>query len=208
MSGSNAVRTLLPLRLTRILELLVLLGYGFWTLLPNSHSWMVAWPLSAIWQLSVLLPVAWLLLAKWMTPRWRWDGLGIDAIVFLGLIWCAVSASVAEFSPQAWLNASAVFGVVAAFYALRQRLTVSGAQRLLTYQGGLTVSFAGISLLLWGWQTYLPELERWRWLRSQQIDSAFHLSDLALRNWHPIGHQNYVAGFLILNIPLLIGLAL
>ncbi|MEO1593163.1 MAG: hypothetical protein AAFU71_18005, partial [Cyanobacteria bacterium J06632_22] len=75
MLGSNMPQPSLTLRLTRILELLMLLSYGFWALLPNSHSWMVAWPCSLLWQLSVLLPMGWLLALGWTIPGWRWCGL-------------------------------------------------------------------------------------------------------------------------------------
>ncbi len=76
-----------------------------------------------------------------------------------------------------------------------------------TLQGALNLTFILLSLWLWGTQTVLPELERLRRFREFGVNLSFDLNRLELRNWAPIGHQNYVAGYLLLAIPLLAGLA-
>ncbi|MEO1389768.1 MAG: O-antigen ligase family protein, partial [Cyanobacteria bacterium J06634_6] len=44
-------------------------------------------------------------------------------------------------------------------------------------------------------------------LRGYGISKSIDFATISIRNWHPIGHQNYVAGYLILTLPLLLGLA-
>jgi hypothetical protein len=82
----------------------------------------------------------------------------------------------------------------------RQRL-----HRLLQWQTVLVMAFILLSLGLWVGQTYRPELSRLQTLAQYGTQRAFDLNVLELRNWYPLGHQNYVAGFLVLNLPLVVG---
>ncbi|MDW8203273.1 MAG: O-antigen ligase family protein, partial [Cyanobacteriota bacterium SKYGB_h_bin112] len=79
---------------------------------------------------------------------------------------------------------------------------------LLAIQASLNLAFILTSLWLWVTQTWWPELSKLQQLQASGAQLSFDLSILELRNWAPIGHQNYVAGYLLLAIPLLAGLAL
>ncbi|MGB3138538.1 MAG: O-antigen ligase family protein, partial [Nodosilinea sp.] len=50
---------------------------------------------------------------------------------------------------------------------------------------------------------YQPELARLATLQGYGVDQSFSFALTSLRNWQPIGHQNYVAGYLMLVLPLL-----
>ncbi len=82
-------------------------------------------------------------------------------------------------------------------------------RRLFTAQGYLHLAFILLSLGLWLGQTVSPELARLATLRQQfGIQLPFDFSTIDLRNWAPMGHQNYVAGYLLLALPGLLGLGL
>ncbi|MGB3296630.1 MAG: O-antigen ligase family protein, partial [Phormidesmis sp.] len=78
---------------------------------------------------------------------------------------------------------------------------------LLIFQGGLSVGFSGLSLVSWFFQTVRPYQQTLAELKTYGVERSFDLQILTLRNWHPVGHQNYVAGYLLLALPLLAGLA-
>ena len=184
--------------------------YGLFTLLPGSHSMIVSWPWVFIWQVTLALPILWLLLQLWFKP-WRQFSLGAGfdwgvALVSVGLL---VSTLLAEFPNQARWYAWATLGGIAAIYAISGWLnTKERALQLLKYQAVLGCAFILVSLGLWLFQTYLPELSRLDELQQFGITKTFNFNRLSLRNWHPIGHQNYVAGYLLLILPLLGGLCL
>ncbi len=193
----------------RLLGLLCASIYVLFTLLPDSHSLMVAWPWVFIWQVGVSAPILWLLWQLWQSPQFRGLGNGLDAIAALVALGLILSASVAEFPNQARWFAWAALGFLAALYALNTWCqTARRRYHLLVAQGGLSLGFIVISLGLWTSQTLLPELGRLQTLRQAGLDVSFSFSVLELRNWAPIGHQNYVAGYLLLALPLLVGLSI
>lgn len=181
--------------------------YVLFTLLPNSNSMMVKWPWVFIWQFGLMLgPVA-LLFQLWQRSFRRLGG-WLDGIA---IAWCSVlilSATFAQFSHQAfWYGWAAICGI-AFLYSLNSWLTdAKRVRNVLVLQGGLSIVFSGLSLLFWFFQTVRPYQQTLQELKSYGIERSFDLSILTLRNWHPIGHQNYVAGYLLLALPLLIGLA-
>jgi uncharacterized protein involved in response to NO len=183
--------------------------YALFTLLPDSSSLVVSWPWVFVWQVALLLPWLWLLRHGWIQRQITTLGYRLDYGVGLAVLGLVGSALLAEFPQQArWYSWAALCGL-AAFYALNAWCT--GPERrfnLLKAQGGLSVAFIGVSLSLWVSQTLLPELSRLRTLRAAGLDLNFDFSVLELRNWAPIGHQNYVAGYLVLSLPLLLGLCL
>ena len=61
---------------------------------------------------------------------------------------------------------------------------------------------------MWLSQTFFPEIERLQDLGLASSQISIDFSNLTLRNWAPLGHQNYVAGYLILCLPMLLGLAI
>lgn len=181
--------------------------YILFTLLPNSNSMMVKWPWVFIWQFGLMLgPVA-LLFQLWQ-QSFRRLGHKLD---WLAGAWCVVlvlSAAFSQFPHQAFWYGWAAICNIAFLYVLSAWLTSARRVRyLLTFQGGLSVVFSGLSLVSWFFQTVRPYQQTSQQLKSYGIERSFDLQILTLRNWHPIGHQNYVAGYLLLALPLLIGLA-
>jgi uncharacterized protein involved in response to NO len=181
--------------------------YALFTLLPDSSSLVVSWPWVFIWQVALLLPWLWLLRHGWIQRQIPILGYGLDYGVGLAVLGLVGSTLLAEFPQQArWYGWAALCGL-ASFYALHAWCTSPERRlNLLKAQGGLSLAFIGLSLSLWGWQTLRPELERIANLRAAGLEISYDFSVLELRNWAPIGHQNYVAGYLVLSLPLLLGL--
>jgi O-antigen ligase len=196
----------------RLLGLLTGTLYALFTLLPNSSSLVVSWPWVFIWQGMLLLAVLWCLWQIGQDKRLTPLGLGADWLVLLGAIAVICSVVGAEFAQQARWYGWVWLSFVAALYALRTWLKsrpqpLAAMQGLLTFQGYVGASFIGVSLLLWLTQTLIPF-----WQQAQQFQAAgvklrFSFTALELQNWAPLGHQNYVAGYLILILPLLLILA-
>ncbi len=192
--------------------LLGLLGfslYSLFTLLPDSSTLMVAWPWVLIWQAALLCPVLWLMIQTWTDGGQRL-GNGLDWIVGVAVLAIVQSGMTAVFPQQARWAGIAALGMVAALYACSHYMDDrSRRQRLLTLQGLLQVAFIILSLGLWTFQTWLPELTRLRELQQATgVAMPFSFEAIENRNWAPIGHQNYVAGYLNLAIPSLLGLSL
>lgn len=183
--------------------------YGLFTLLPDSHSLMVSWSWVFIWQVSLLFPVLWLLGLVWQKQYLKPLGHGIDWLMGLIAAGVIISTLFAQFPPQARWYAWITFCFIAALYALNYWLdSDQRCYQLLKGQGYLSIALIIISLSLWTSQTFLPELARLDGLRQSGINLSYDFSVLELQNWAPFGHQNYVAGYLLLALPLLVGLAL
>lgn len=182
--------------------------YGVFTLLPNSNSLMVSWPWVSIWQIGLFCAVLWLLGLLWQRQL-HWLGHGLDWLVGILILGLILSAGLATFPMQAHWYSWAAFCFLAALYALSTWLAVPKRRsRLLVAQGYLSLTFIVVSLALWSSTTLLPELARLQAWQQYGVSLAFDFSSLELRNWAPIGHQNYVAGYLVLALPLLLGLGL
>jgi hypothetical protein len=207
-----------------LLGVLTAAFYVLFTLLPDSNSVMVSWPWVFIWQVGLLCPVLWLLGRVWQRQG-CWLGNHLDWVVGLLITGTLVSSSMASFPMQARWYGWAVFCFLAALYALHSWLNChvygaspqenrgasSQANRriwLLTLQGYLNLGFILLSLVLWSSQTWMPALSQLRELQQFGVNLTFDFADIELRNWAPIGHQNYVAGYLVLALPLLCGLGL
>ena len=192
----------------KILGLLTACFYIFFTLVPDSHSLMVMYPFVSLWQIGLLLPVVWLLLLLW-SGKIYCLGNGLDWLMGLIVIGVAISTVFAQFPHQALWYGWVVICFVASVYLLNSYLRTSQLRdKLLNFQGYLSLTFVVISLFLWITETLLPELERIDQLKAQGIHLSFNFSVLELRNWAPLGHQNYVAGYLLLCLPLFVGLSI
>jgi uncharacterized protein involved in response to NO len=197
---------------SRLWLLLTAFIYAIFTLIADSHSLMVQWPWVAIWQIGLLCPILWLLSQIWHNKKLTRLGNGFDwitAILVLGLI---ISSLFSEFPNQARWYSWATIGIICALYALHQWIISHNSPErryaILGFQGYLSLAFILISLFLWTTQTLSPELARINQLKQNRVDISFEFSVLELRNWAPLGHQNYVAGFLIFALPLFLGLAI
>lgn len=192
----------------RLLGLLVAGFYILFTLLPDSNSLMVSWPWVFLWQIALVCPILWWIWQLWYQRRWQPLGLGLDGPIGLMLLGLVISPLFAEFPNQARWNSWAAIGFLAALYALNAWLK-SPQRRLgmIIFQGYLNLAFIVLSLGLWITQTLLPELARLAPLRQAGLKVSFNFEVLELRNWAPIGHQNYVAGYLLLALPILVCLS-
>ncbi|MGB7417512.1 MAG: O-antigen ligase family protein, partial [Thermosynechococcaceae cyanobacterium] len=183
--------------------------YALLTLLPDSSSLMVAWPWVFIWQVGLFLPWLWLLKEGWQQSRFTKLGYGLDYGIVLAVVGLLGSTVLAQFPQQARWYSWAGLCALAALYALNTWCnSPTRRQKLLIAQGGLGLAFITVSLSLWFFQTYLPELSRLQGMKAAGLNLSFNFSVPELQNWAPIGHQNYVAGFLVLCLPLLVGLCL
>jgi uncharacterized protein involved in response to NO len=180
--------------------------YLVFTLIPDSHSVMVLYPLVSLWQLGLLFPVCWLLSLLW-EGKVSFLGSGFDWLIGLIIVSISLSTFNAQFPQQAIWYSWVVVCFVAAIYGLNSYLTTSKARyEILVKQGYVSFAFIVVSLFLWFNDTLLPELARINSVKQQGVALSFDFSVLELRNWAPIGHQNYVAGYLLLCLPLLTGL--
>jgi len=194
-----------------LLGLLTAAAYVFFTLLPDSHSLMVAWPWVLLWQAALGVPLLWFLQVLAYQRRVQPLGNGFDGVVLLLLLGLALSGTVSAFPNQARWYGWALVGGLAVVYPLGAWLRTSERRwQLLRAQGYLTAAFVVVSLALWLGTTLVPE-----WLRQTSLNTEgmllllnLNIDTLELRNWAPFGHQNYVAGYLLLALPLVAVLAL
>ena len=191
-----------------LLGLLTLALYTLFTLLPGSSTMMVAWPWVFLWQMALFLPILWLLWQGWHKPLTALAlGAGLDWVAALAVAGLGISTLAAEFQAQALWYTWAALGGLAALYALRGWFTGNDrVKAALNFQGYLALAFVVVSLGLWFLQIYRPELARLQALQQYGVATTFSFQFTSLRNWQPIGHQNYVAGYLVLVIPLFVGL--
>ncbi len=193
-------------------QLLALLTAGFYalfTLFPDSHSLMVLWPWVLIWQVALIVPVLWGLGIIVRDKCFPQLGSQIDLWVVGVIATLILTTLTAELPNPARWNAWASLCFIAALYAVNYWLNDAERRyRCLRWQGYLSFAFILISLIIWGTQTLLPELDRLEQLEAAGVSLSFDLSTLELRNWAPLGHQNYVAGYLVLALPLLAALGI
>jgi tetratricopeptide (TPR) repeat protein len=168
---------------------------------------MVEWPWVLFWQVGLLCPVLWLLGIVWQR-RFSWLGNRLDWVVGFLLVGLLLSTLLSPFPRQAHWYGWAVLCFLAALYALNSWLVPSRRIGLLIFQGYLALAFILVSLLLWSSQTLVPELARLQEFRQLGVSLPFDFANIELRNGFPIGHQNYVAGYLVLVLPLFLGLGI
>ena len=193
---------------TKLLGLFTACFYIFFTLIPDSHSVIVLYPFVSIWQIGLILPVFWLLLLLWQGKVLSL-GNGLDWLVSLAFLGIVISTTFAQFQQPAIWNGWIACCYLAAIYTLNAYLTTDKLRyQVLVKYGYISLAFIILSLYLWTTQTLLPELNRIATLKQKGINLSFNFSVVELRNWAPIGHQNYVAGYLLLAIPVLVGLSI
>ena len=198
-----------PASAGRLLGLLTAAFYTLFTLLPNSNSLAVLWPWVLIWQIGLALPLIWLLWQVWRQQRLMGLGKGLDWLVGFTVLTLLLNSIFAEFPNQARWYAWAALCCLAALYALSYWLqTAQRRDRLLHFQGYLGLTFIVLSLGWWIGQTVLPELGQLQTLNPIGFMASLDFHNTSLRNWRPVGHPNYVAGYLLLVLPLLLGLGI
>jgi len=178
--------------------------YVIFTLLPDSSTVVLAWPWVAIWQVFWLgWGVLWVMAALQRQPI----GLGLwgDRLVRVGMIGALGLAIAATQPTQALWYTVPVLGAIAALSLLTPALRVAHQRdRWLRGQAIVSVMVAIESVWLWLTQTVLPEAQNQAVRRGLGLDAPYDFNVLELRNWAPFGHQNYVAGYLVLSLPIVI----
>ncbi|PZU93521.1 MAG: polymerase [Pseudanabaena sp.] len=210
----------------RLILQLGLAAYILFTLLPDSSTQMVSFPWVLLWQLGLLcFAIAGLL------NLWRRDkpfyllGNGFDWVVGSGFVTLCLSTMFSQFPQQGMWYSLTAFGYFAALYVTNNflhnpnpianlsKVSENSGQEsqilsIMRFQGLLGIAVILESLFLWTTQTWLPQLANLAKLNQWGLNLSYDFSDLESRNWAPFGHQNYVAGFLILVLPILVSLAI
>ena len=194
----------------KLLGILTAIAYVLMTLVPGSNTIVVLWPWVFVWQISLVIPIIWLLWQLWHRPILDLKlGQYLDILVGLNIVGILFSSLYSQFPNYAIWYGWATLCMICALYAVKGWLKSSiRAQWLLEFQGYLASFFIILSLGFWTFQTYLPELSRLRHLQFLGLEATFDFNVNSLRNWHPVGHPNYVAGYLLLVLPLLLGLGI
>ncbi|MDX2097411.1 MAG: O-antigen ligase family protein [Leptolyngbyaceae cyanobacterium bins.59] len=189
------------------LGILTALFYILFTLLPDSNTVMVSWPWVFLWQGGLACAGLWLLWQIGIERQWHRLGHHLDWLMVVGIAGLLLSTLTAEFPQQARWYTWATLCFLAALYALNTWLQIRERRSwLLIAQGYLGLAFILTSLGLWIGQTLIPEQIRLQGLRNLGLSIPWLFAPEA-RNWAPVGHSNYVAGYLLLLLPLLAGLA-
>ncbi|MEO0532748.1 MAG: O-antigen ligase family protein [Cyanobacteria bacterium P01_A01_bin.123] len=195
----------------KLLAIITAIAYIWLTLMPGSNTMVLLWPWVFVWQISLVMPVIWLLWQIWYQRPISALKLGHHLDILAGLlgIGIIISSLCSKFPQYSIWYGWATLCMLAALYAVKGWLN-SPARRqwILMFQGYLAVCFIVLSLVLWLTQTYFPELDRLQALQIVGVEARFDFSTNSLRNWHPLGHPNYVAGYLVLVLPLLVGLGI
>jgi tetratricopeptide (TPR) repeat protein len=201
----------------RLIIQLGIAAYVLFTLLPDSSSQMVAFPWVMLWQMGLLCFAIAGLLNLWRkgSPFYLL-GNGFDWAIGSGFVTLCLSTMFSRFPNQGMWYSLTAFGYLIAVYVtnnflhkpdLNQRST-AGILPILRFQGLLGIAVIVESLLIWVTQSWLPRLANLAKLNQWGLNLSYDFSDLESRNWAPMGHQNYVAGFLMLVLPLFVSLAI
>lgn len=173
-----------------------LTAFAIFTWLPNSYKKMVDWPWIMGWQIGLLAIgiFGFWMLRQFKTP-FQQLGHGLDgAVVAIALVIISASA-VAEFPQVAALNALICLFYVSALYVFHNWIAQSRLSHYLIWLG-----LCGVGSI-----TSLVSLALWR------PDSQMWLSDdfyTAIRNGLPLGHHNFMGGYLVLIFPILAAFAI
>ena len=165
-------------------------------LVPNSatwpHSWTGWW---AVWLFGAGLAVA------IVSGAVRIPGPKSFGAFLLPVIATLVAAAMAADQPIPSWASLAAFAPLIATAVLASALSSDSAERLPPWisAGGLVVS----AVALWRWAMQDVALES---ITVQQVNGllgsdVFPIQWTETRNGHPFGHQNYLAGFLLLTLP-------
>lgn len=166
------------------------------TWMPESYYRMVSWPWVLTWQVGFFSVGLWLV---WMLRQFnhpfRRLGYGLDWMIALTGVCLLLSSLLAPFRTVAVWNSVLVISYGALLYSLRNAIQQSaiGIGPLWSGMALTGVVTTGISLALW---QPSPEM-----LTSNNFITA-------IRNANPFGHHNFVGGYLVLILPIVLSFAL
>ncbi len=195
----------------KILAFFALLLYFLVTLMPDLHTTnliltphLIAYPFVLWWQGGLILMVVLFLLRLYPQERnFYLFGQGIDRWVLALITSVTISSIFAEFKHQAIWQGGILLSFITIGYGLWQHLKITDKPiSLLKLQALLQFIYILDSLILWTWQRLLPYLNQLQSLKKEGINVNFALSQINLHNDLPSGDNNYVAGYIILALPL------
>ncbi|PZO35394.1 MAG: polymerase [Pseudanabaena frigida] len=207
----------------RLIIQLGIAAYILFTLLPDSSTQMVAFPWVLLWQFGLLCFAIAGLLNLWRREKpFYLLGNGLDWAIGAGLVTLCLSTMFSQFPNQSMWYSLTAFGYFIALYVtnnflhnteLPPRVEAQSARKsailpILRFQGLLGIAVIIESLVLWTTQTWLPQLAQFAKLNQWGLNLTYDFSDLQSRNWAPMGHQNYIAGFLTIVLPIFCSLAI
>jgi uncharacterized protein involved in response to NO len=209
----------------RLIVQLGIAAYILFTLLPDSSTQMVAFPWVLLWQVGLLCFAIAGLLNLWRREKpFYLLGSGFDWAIGAGLVTLCLSTMFSQFPNQGMWYSLTAFGYFIALYVTNNFLHRASPQSIsllpasgeklsnllpiLRFQGLLGFAVIIESLFLWTTQSWLPQLANFAKLNQWGLNLSYDFSDLQSRNWAPMGHQNYVAGFLMLVLPIFASLAI
>ncbi len=202
-------------------RLIIQLGFAayiLFTLLPDSSTQMVSFPYVLLWQMGLLCLAIAGLLNLWRREKpFYLLGNGFDWAIGSGFVTLCLSTIFSQFPNQSMWYSLTAFGYLMALYVTNNFLHISpklvppsaGAalikgSGILQFLGWLGLVVIIESLFLWTTQSWLPQLAQLAKLNQWGLNLSYDFSDLQSRNGFPMGHQNYVAGFLMLVLPVFV----
>ena len=201
----------------RLIIQLGIAAYILFTLLPDSSSQMVSFPWVMLWQMGLLCFAIAGLLNLWRkgSPFYLL-GNGFDWAIGSGFVTLCLSTMFSRFPNQGMWYSLTAFGYLIALYVTNNFLhkpdlnlrSTAGILPIVRFQGLLGIAVIIESLFIWTTQSWLPRLANLAKLNQWGLNLSYDFSDLESRNWAPMGHQNYVAGFLMLVLPIFVSLAI
>lgn len=166
------------------------------TWLPNSYTLMVGWPYALLWQGAFCLLIGW---SVWISRQFSkpLTGLGhrLDGIVLFVAFGDGLSVLAAQFKLVAGWNFCLLTSYGVVLY-----LVVSWIRHLPALRERLWFALACCGTI-----TSLISLASWRPTREMWSSPDFYA---AIRNPFPLGHHNFVGGYCLLVMPIIVGFTL
>ncbi len=165
------------------------------TWLPNSYGLMVSWPYICVWQGAfLLLGIYTFRLCRQFSIPFERLGYGLDSIVVATIVVSALSTINAQFRAVACWNFLLIINYIICLYFLTNGLRHSQ----------LTRYFLWMLLAVTGVITSIISLSFWRPRLDMWLSTNF---DSAIRNAQPLGHHNFVGGYELLVLPIVLTFA-
>ncbi len=185
---------------------------------PSSNGLMYAWPWVLVWQVGLGIVALWGIsqIGGGQHPRCYRLGMPWDGLVLGGLIFLGMNIITARFPQPALWQGWRVLVSILAFYGLHHWLHNETPQSpgpqsigkdslrlsLLHCQGYIGLGFIVFGLLCWVWLVAWPHHQLLAQLRDWNVPQCFDFNQIQLRLAFPLGHPNYVAGYLLLILPI------